>query len=195
MPNLVVAESFSSYRTQGALTSLIAIYIFLSIKGFAPWIPRKYRLATTNPIMTTATAIFLVMVSYHVQVYFTLSQSVELQVMRQLIAQQDLAYKQAIYVMSANMHGFSAPANRYDEFGVASSARPWAAGPEAALLLRSMGISRTHLPIWVILREPLRRPPLAQWLREQAIYVCPPESENPPTNVAVVDMCNLDRLP
>lgn len=195
MPNLVVAESFSSYQTQGALTSLIAIYIFLSIKGFASWIPRKYRLATTNPIMTTAAAICLVMASYHVQIYFTLPQSVELQVMRQRIAQQDLAYKQAIYVMGANMHSFSAPPNRYDEFGVASSARPWAAGPEAALLLRSMGISRTHLPIRVILQEPLGRPPLAQWLREQAIYVSPPESENPPTNVAVVDMRNLDRLP
>jgi hypothetical protein len=195
MPNLVVAESFSSYRTQGALTSLIVIYIFLSIKGFAPWTPRKYRLATTNPIMTTAAAICLFMASYHVQVYFTLPQSVELQVMRQQIAQQDLDYKQAIYVIGANMRGFGAPANRYDEFGVASSARAWAAGPEAALLLRSMGISRTHLPIRVILREPLGRPPLAQWLREQAIYVSPPESENPPANAAVVDMRNLDRLP
>lgn len=115
--------------------------------------------------------------------------------MRQQIARQDLAYKQAILLIGATWRGFSAPGNRYDEFGVASSARPWAAGPEAALLLRSMGISRTHLPIRVILQEPLGRPPLAQWLREQAICVSPPESENPPTNVAVVDMRNLDRLP
>ena len=187
-PNLVVAENWSSYRTQVALTSLIAIYVFLSINGFIVRLLRAHRGVTANAIMFAAASLCLFLAAYHVQAYFAVPQSVELELMRQQLAQQDPAHTRLIYIIGANSRDSMAPGTRYDEFGIASAAKPWAPGPQTVLLLRSMAILRTNLSIRVIVPEPLGRPTVAEWLTEQSIYVSVPRRKDPPPGAPVVDM-------
>lgn len=192
LPNLVVAENWSSYRTQIALTSLIAMYAFLAFKGFAARFPSEKRNAGVNATMFAAASICLFVAAYHVQVYFTLPQSVELEFMRQQLVHRESGHKPPlIWIFGANYRSPIAPGTRYDEFGVPSTAKPWAAGPEAVLLLRSSNLLLTDVPIRVIVPEPLGRPLVAKSLAERSIYVSLPGSK-PPPDALVVDMRNLN---
>src|SRR5215469_931820 len=191
LPNLVIAENFSPYRTQIALTSLIAIYAFLALKGFVARFPYEKRAAVVDATMFATASICLFVAAYHVQVYFTRPQSVELEFMRQQLVHRGSGHTPSlIWIFGANPISPMAPGKRYDEFGLSSTAQPWAPGPEAILLLRSSNLLLTDVSIRVIVPEPLDQPVVAKWLAEQSIHVSQAGSTAPP-DALVVDMRNL----
>src|SRR5215469_10833233 len=136
--------------------------------------------------MFATASICLFVAAYHVQVYFTQPQSVELEFMRQQLVHRGSRHTATlIWILGADYRSPLVRGTRYDEFGVSSTARPWVPGPEAVLLLRSSNLVGRDVSIRVIGPEPLRQPLVAKSLAERSIYVSAARSKPPPDAVVV----------
>jgi len=160
LPNLVVAENWSSYRTQLALTSVIVVYAFLAVQGYGR---RLDRLVTTRVLTAALGCVALVgglLAAYNVTVYFAVAQWQELQLMRQQLARANLAQARSIYFIRSTWRDSFAPAVRYDEFGFPSSVQPWIPRAAIYVLLRERNLERANLPVELApLDGPAEQPP------------------------------------
>lgn len=150
-PNLMVAESWASYRTLYALSALMMLYFFSAIQGIAQ------KLAVSKNIVTgalfTAALVSLVCANQNVSTYLAEPQSKELALLRyrlnckqpsfnhlnaQLTPPKDKSpfdiWKYDKKMLAPSWYEFLAPAAYYDEFGRASSARPYVAKAMVGLL-------------------------------------------------------------
>src|SRR5262249_25676237 len=147
LPNLVVEENWSSYRTLPALTSLVVVYVFLALWGYG----KLLRGLTFTPVLTAvlgcAALASSLLAAYNVHAYFARPQLLELNLMRSQLARQDLAQASGIYIIGSKWQNFLAPAVRYDEFGYPSSSTLWAPKSAVYLLLRELSPERGNIPI------------------------------------------------
>lgn len=160
-PNLIVAESWSSYRTLYALSALLLLYFFCAVQGIGK------QLKVGNKIMTgtlfAAALLSLIAANQNVATYIAEPQSRELALLRYRLNYEKSAaaithtmeqleppkgkgpfdiWKYDSKTIIPNWHEILAPAAYYDEFGRPSSARPFVAKAMIGLLQREAQIKR-----------------------------------------------------
>lgn len=162
LPNLVVAEDWSAYRTQAALTSLIVVYAFFALHGYVQILHKTIANTILITILSLCTLISMCVAAYNVQIYFAIPQSIEVRLLRSQMRSGNLAQARSVYVVGSTWHDSIAPAVRYDEFGLPFSAQPWVPGPAAYLVLRELDPARSSIPIEVApVGGPIKPPPEA----------------------------------
>ncbi|MCC7531016.1 MAG: hypothetical protein IT342_21030 [Candidatus Melainabacteria bacterium] len=160
-PNLMVAESWSSYRTLYALAALMMIYFFCAIQGIAEKL--KVGKNTITSTLLAAAVLNLIVANQNVATYIAEPQSREIALLR-----YRLNYEKSSAVIAHTMDQLTppegkspfdiwqydsktiipswyetlAPAAYYDEFGRPSSARPFVAKAMVGLLQREAQIKR-----------------------------------------------------
>ena len=160
LPNLVIAENWSAYRTQSALTSVIVVYAFLALQGYERTLLRPTTASPLTAGLGFAALVSALLAAYNVSTYFAFPQILELRFMRSHWAQQDLSQVRSFYIIPSTWQNFCAPAVYYDEFGFPSSAHPLSPGPMVYLLLRETKQERLGLPIEAVpAAGPINPPP------------------------------------
>ncbi len=159
LPNLVVAENWSSYRTQIALTPLILVYCYFALCGYTRLLlSRRAAEQVLIAVLSLSAVTSVLVAAYNMQTYFAIPQMIELALMRSQIASGDLAVARSIYIIGAQ--DSIAPLERYDEFGVPFSAAFWGASSAAYLLLHEVHPVQDSIPIQVAPVEgPINPPP------------------------------------
>ncbi|HEU5382381.1 MAG TPA: glucosyltransferase domain-containing protein [Ktedonobacteraceae bacterium] len=179
LPNLIVEESWASYRTQAALTALIALYVGLALLGFfhSSRLQMESLRIQIGPLKiqrpfirvqpgALATTILLVVVIFgglvaarNVTRYFVLPQEQELSFIVSQLNTGSLATVKRIYVIPCSWSDSISPVVRYDEFGLASCSQPWAPGPMVYLVLRELAPAKADIPIVVASPGDVSSPP------------------------------------
>jgi hypothetical protein len=149
LPNLLIAEEWATYRSQVALSSLLALYASLGVIGL--WLAAgqllrqrlteaRLRTAELAALVggTAAVAACALIASAHVLVLFANPQLAELRMIRAQVATLPEDATRIGFVNTGYRSGMT-DVVRYDEFGVASSAQPWTLEPAVFLLLREQG--------------------------------------------------------
>jgi hypothetical protein len=143
LPNLVVAESWSSYRSQISLVSLVCAYLFVGLRTLTRK-PRTYRIALAALVIVgLATAI------RNVTLYFVLPQSKELALVRDFFTSRPLE-NEHLQVLLSDYSDSLAPIVAYDEFGRPSSSQPWSAVSMPYLVLRELQPQRDTAELRVV---------------------------------------------
>ena len=159
-PNLLVAENWASYRTLSSLTSVVVVYAFFALRGYAQHLRRPFSLVYTNAVVGGVAIVCGLSAMYHVQTYFVAPQVWELELMRSRLAREELSQARGIYVIRSGWQDTLAPLVRYDEFGLPSSSSAWAPAPMIFLLLRVIAPDYIHLPITTVAADdPIDLPP------------------------------------
>jgi hypothetical protein len=149
IPNLVVREDVAFYRTQSAMTSLIALYACLGVVGFWVTVRDWLRARVTGTslaawgygaavVSCAAVAVSVVVAASNVLTYFIEPQSTELRLLRSQIAATPTGAARIAFVQTGEQQGMTKVV-RYDEFGLPSSAQPWVPVPAVMLILREEG--------------------------------------------------------
>jgi len=152
-PNLLVAESWASYRTLYALSTLSMLYFFCAAQGFSQRF--KMKTSVVTGALFAAALISLFAANRNIAIYLAEPQSKELALLRyrlncspsalehledQLNPPKDHSpfdiWKYDTKMLAPSWYEYLAPAAYYDEFGRASSARPYVARAMVGLLLR-----------------------------------------------------------
>lgn len=136
LPNLVVTENWSSYRTQAALTSLVVLYIFVACWGYRRCFPQGVPVTILTTILGLAALASGLAASSNVTAYFVAPQWQEWHFLRAQLARADLSQAHHLYLIASTWQRTLAPGVRYDEFGFPSSAAPWTLKPMVYLFLR-----------------------------------------------------------
>ena len=150
LPNLVIAEEWASYRSLGALSALLMLYVWLGAWGIARCVARApvyQRFRTTNPwrgvalgagalatVVAATTAVILA--ARNVTTLFAKPENVELQMLRNALGNSSASPIQRVEFIKPDWTQGAAPFVRYDEFGLPSSYAPWVPDPAVLLVLR-----------------------------------------------------------
>ncbi len=177
LPNLVVADTWPPFRTQVALTSLVALYAWLGALGL--WTAVRdvlqdrvsQRVLTATERSVIGLSVFVVVLSLtlaaiHVETLIVEPQTTELALLRSQVKEVPTGARRIGFVL-ADWRGGLTETVAYDEFGLPSSARPWASEPSVDLILREQG------------RLPRRHP---------TFLVYPPDASVFPPRLPVVDI-------
>jgi hypothetical protein len=173
LPNLVVAEDWASYRTQAALTGLIALYLGLAILGFlflffrfqAEFFKNRQGVFGLSQSVLVTVALLIVVVfggfvaQRNVSRYVVLPQEVELSYLINQLNSPALLTAKSIYVIPCSWSDSISPVVRYDEFGLASCSNSWTPGAMVYLLLRQYFPAQAGLPITVASSPDTIQPP------------------------------------
>jgi hypothetical protein len=145
LPNLLVSESWASYRTIAGLTGLCVVYAFLALQGYCTIIPwyRAYRLPSL--ILACAAIACTLLASWQVQVYFACPQVKELEWVRRQMRQNVLAQASSVYLIRP--HSPEWQGKRYDEFGQPSTCQEWVPKPLIYLVLSEIEPQLAGLPV------------------------------------------------
>jgi hypothetical protein len=148
LPNLVIAEEWASYRSLGALSALVAVYLWLGLWGIGRtavqlWARSDSRslalraagLAISLAIVVTA----VILGARNVTTLFAETQNAELKMVRSTLESPSSPPHRVVFI-KPSLEG-AAPFHRYDEFGYPSSYAPWVPVPAVLLILRER-----HLP-------------------------------------------------
>jgi len=111
--------------------------------------------------------------AHNVTLYFASPQFQELQFLHRQLAQADLAHARSIFIIGSRWTDSLAPTVRYGEFGMPSSAAPWAPQPMVYLVLRELSPEYANLPIE---------------------FMAPDRPIEPPRDAVVVDMRKLSSV-
>jgi len=131
LPNLIISESVSFYRTQTALMCLLTLYGMFAIKGYLKTFLCRGRAFT---LIAFASAILFGLVAYsNVLDFFAVPQSLELNLLRQQ-ARGEFGPARAKNMMLFDRQFSLAPYICYDEFGMPSSAQEFDHKPLQVLL-------------------------------------------------------------
>jgi len=161
VPNLVIAESWSAYRTLSALTAVVVVYAFFALWGYGQTLRRPI---IVSVLMTGALGFLALgsslLAAYNVSTYFASPLSLELTVMRKQLAGQDLTQAGSIYVIGSRIQDSVVPKGRYDEFGRPFSSSSWGSWSAVYLLLREMSPERANIRIEPVSGDgPIKPPP------------------------------------
>jgi hypothetical protein len=170
LPNLIVAENWASYRSQSVLTSVIVVYTFLALWGYRQLLHNFVTDSVLTVVLNLSVLAGGFLALYNTTIYFAAPQLQELQYLRSQLAQRDISQIHSIYIIGSTWQHSLAPMVRYDEFGLPSSAQPWAPKPMVYLLLQEMRPDRMNIPIK---------------------FVPPSSPINPPLDALVIDMRKL----
>jgi hypothetical protein len=149
LPNLVAAEDWSSYRTQLALTSLVALYFFLAVQGYCRRLIPAARELVVSAVFTLFVIIGLGLAADNVRIYFVAPQAAELGLLRAQFVTA-VADPQHIYALPCRWQDSIAPVVRYDEFGLPSCTQPWSVQAETEVAIRESAPRLAGLPVSVI---------------------------------------------
>ena len=134
LPNLLVAENWSTYRTQVALTSLLWFYTAMALIGWLRWIRSERSLPA---FVVLAVIICAGLANRNVTLEFAVPQATEYRMMAHTLRESKLQGTKNFCFVLANSTGTLAPVVRYDEFGLPSSSQPWVPQAMAWLILRN----------------------------------------------------------
>jgi len=143
LPNLLVAENWSSYRTQVALTSLILLYASMGMLGWLDLL--RLRKITTGCVLT-GIALVSFMAATTVTREFALPQKEEWMLVANAIEQAASSQQSPatasrhVYFRLASYRDSLAPVVRYGEFGLPSTSQPWVPTSMAWLMAHTDGI-------------------------------------------------------
>lgn len=149
LPNLVVVETWSPFRTQSALAGLLALYAALGALGLWALVGEGLRTRVNSGASRAwiaagwGGAIVVVAVSCLVT-YSNLNELVvhplnlELRIFRSQVRAVPAEPPRVSFVHTAMLEGMTKEW-RYDEIGLPFTARAWAPGPTIQLLLREDG--------------------------------------------------------
>lgn len=154
LPNLLIADNWSSFRTQVALSMLVVIVMAGAVMGLARSLSSgaRKRAATLAPAAAMVAALIAVQ---HLVVLFVMPNTVERELVgRQLAAVPDGA---TIYTLQSQWYNTSAPTVYYDEFGAPSTSHPWMPVPYLSILLRDQLGGSVIRPIETITRDQLEQ--------------------------------------
>ena len=142
-PNLVVVESWASYRTLIAITSALVIFLFIALRSLLQrWTPGRQRLLFDSLLCIWAvTSVGLY--SYHQIRDITFPQSVEVRFLRYRLQSLREADFNKIYLIRASWEDSLSKAN-YDEFGLPSTFPEWAPQHIVELLLREIDPGKSY---------------------------------------------------
>jgi hypothetical protein len=148
LPSLVVEENSPTFRVQGALSSLVALYFCLGAVGV--WLAARDRLElrlnyktliAADRVTFAAAAAFVAASAYAAATNITTlgvePQSTELRIIRSQVAAIPTGATRVAFVMSGWYQGMTTPL--FEELGLPSSAVPWTAEPAVLLILREEG--------------------------------------------------------
>jgi hypothetical protein len=131
LPNLLISESLSFYRTQTALMCLLVLYGMFAIKGYLKTFLCRGRAFT---FIALVSAILFGLVAYsNVLNFFAVPQSLELNILRQQ-ARGEFGPERVKNPMLFDRQFSFAPFICYDEFGMPSSAQDFDRKPLQVLL-------------------------------------------------------------
>jgi hypothetical protein len=139
LPNLLTAENWPSYRTQLALTSLVLLYTFFALCGYARLMCRQIAAQVITVVLGVAALGTMLLAAHNVQTYFAFPLSLELRLMKSQLTSGNLRQARSIYVIGLKWTDSIAPLARYDEFGLPFSAEPWGSEQAVHVLLRELG--------------------------------------------------------
>ncbi len=165
LPNLVVQENYATYRTEAALTSLVALYAGFALLGWLAYAlqtpavkkalmvrqlaPSKAQNNLAAGLLVAGIMVGGLMAANNVTRYLIVPQAEELSFMAAQLNSPSLAQATSIYIILCAPSDTISPVLRYDEFGRPSCSQFWAPGPMAYLLLREQHPSRVSMPIIV----------------------------------------------
>ena len=152
-----MAESSAFYRTQSALTFLIVVYIFLALWGYRRVFDWPAAAMSLTAVVGLAALTSSLLAAHNVRAYFAVPQAQELELMRGYLTQRESARVSRIHIIRYTWKDSIAPTVRYDEFGLPSSAQPWAPGSMAYLVLREVNPEHASIPIEVAAAEDATR--------------------------------------
>lgn len=145
LPNLVVAESWASYRTIAGMTGLCVLYSFIALQGYCKSIRWRHAEQVPAAVAGVAWVACAVMAAWNVQIYFARPQAAELNWLRQQLRRGDLANASGIYLIGLPYPEWHS--RRYDEFGIPSTSQPWSPIPMVYLVLMEIDPNLANLKI------------------------------------------------
>ena len=80
LPNLVIAENWSAYRTQSALTSVMVVYAFLALQGYERTLLHPTTASPLTAGLGFAARVSGLLAAYNVSTYFAFPQALETQI-------------------------------------------------------------------------------------------------------------------
>jgi hypothetical protein len=179
LPNLVISDTWPPFRTQVAVGSSMALFAATGAAGI--WVVardglrprlRRTQLRLVGYGAAAGAAAFAAVAAFaaatNVTTLIAEPQMTELRLLREQVSKIPTGTPRIAFVETAWNGG---PAKRlvYDEFGLPSSARPWALEPAVDLILREEGRLGPHLT-------------------GPAVDVYPPWATGLPTNEPVIDL-------
>jgi hypothetical protein len=144
LPNLLVHESWASYRTQVALSGLISLYTLLALYGILSAIRVRAALPWITIIAAGACAINCDIL---VTDYYAWPLAVEWRFVMAQLTPARLANVAHIRVIPANWNDGIAPGNRYDEYGAPCTSAPWGAPALVELAVREHHPELSHVDV------------------------------------------------
>jgi len=140
LPNLLTAENWGAYRTQMGLASLLMVYTFFALHGWAR------TLGAVDWLLPIAAALACMAATHNVIRYYAEPQMSELRVMRAQLAGLNLAKVSRLNVIGTTYQSALNGA-LLDEFGLPSSAQPWARVPMVYSVVHEMLGAPPSFPI------------------------------------------------
>ncbi len=137
-PNLVTTLNWPAYRTQGALTAVVALYATFGLVSIVEQWRSRYAMPATATALTALLGVGALFAYRDVSSEVTQPESLQWQYMRTEVeaASRLPAVKVLELVPADSVYGF-APVVRYDEFGYPTSAVPVALEDMAYVALAS----------------------------------------------------------
>ncbi len=140
LPNLMGQASQACYRTQVALTTLVALYLFLALHGLVNKLitgSAGMRGCAMGIIVFVWALLSGLLASHNVVSYFVEPQSVEYRLVKDQLSKLGPNPQTIWYIRSHTDDGLTLV--RYDEFGTPSSSTPWVADGMVNCALRELG--------------------------------------------------------
>jgi hypothetical protein len=176
LPNLVVTESWASYRTLVALTALLAFYVFLALHGYLQVLrtfsAQSYQRTLFGVVVSWAVFSGFVATRNLVR-YFVEPQAIEYHLLKGQLRKFDLATVQTIYFIRPDWADGVTSVVRYDDFGLPSSCQPWVPEGMVKCAIREIGGNADRITV-------------VQFAHDEAVKT--------PPGAAVIDMRTLKQF-
>lgn len=138
-PNLVVTESWSSYRTIGPITAIVILYLLFSFK--------KILKNFNSKVVICAAVLAGLYASYNMTITIAIPQFMEMATIRTQLLEADLPNTKTIYLVKGDWDHSMSPIIAYDEFGIPSTSKPWSQQTAVFLALQKIDPKYTSLPV------------------------------------------------
>ena len=157
VPNLVVEENISGYRSMPALAALVVLFAYLAFRGYGG---RAAATGRAHALLGLAAVACALSAAWHVHACFVAPQVRELALMRSALESGDLSRVRGIHVLIPPKWRRNPPAPLlWREFGAASSAGE-SARDMAILLQRKIAPEHASAPIVLVdFNDPSPPPP------------------------------------
>jgi hypothetical protein len=159
LPNLIVAENWSSYRTLSALSAVIVVYMFFALAGYVKLRRRFGAVPPAAGLLAAPALLACIIASYNVQTYFASPLYRERMWIHEQLRSADLTLTPGIYVLPSEWYHSIAPDVRYDEFGFPFSARNYSLKAAVSQSVNELRFSKVGIPIEIAASEGPRQPP------------------------------------